>query len=256
MKRDYFSRLSLWARWYLPEKEAAEVLEDYREIVEGRPEEELRRDIGKPKDAVCCLVLPVVYQRWLRVFAVLSGLVLIPAVSPFLHRLFWWNIPYAVNKIPEAMLLAGWVLSFLRFQQNGKRTAAFPKAVLLWMLVPAAGMVWAWYIVSAALYQLTALNDFLVQHPLLGPGIHLTLLWSGLAMGIVSLFGLIKARLGDRRWRALYVFGLTGTLLNLSVWAFLTSMNLEIHPGWQTPVLIRYIAITVLGFVGTAVSLC
>ena len=82
MKRDYFSRLSLWARWYLSKKEAAEVLEDYREIIDGRSEEELRRDIGRPKDAVCCLVQPAVYQRWLKVFAVLSVAVLIPAVSP------------------------------------------------------------------------------------------------------------------------------------------------------------------------------
>ncbi len=257
MKRDYFSRLSLWARWYLSKKEAAEVLEDYREIIDGRSEEELRRDIGRPKDAVCCLVQPAVYQRWLKVFAVLSAAVLIPAVSPFFHhRMFWWNIPYAVNQIPEAMLLAVWILSFLWFRQNGGRTAAFPKAVLLWMLVPAAGMVWAWYIASAALYQLTVLRDYLIQHPLLGQGIHLTLLWSGLAMGLVSLLGLIKARLGDRRWRALYVFGLTGTLLNLSVWAFLTSMNLDVHPGWQTPILIRCMSITVLGLAGTAVSLC
>ena len=43
MRWDYLSRLSLAARWYLPPAEAAEGLEDYREIVEGRSEEELRR---------------------------------------------------------------------------------------------------------------------------------------------------------------------------------------------------------------------
>ncbi len=48
MRWDYLSRLSLAARWYLPPAEAAEVLEDYREIVEGRSEEELRREVGGP----------------------------------------------------------------------------------------------------------------------------------------------------------------------------------------------------------------
>ena len=38
MRRDYLSRLSRAARWYLPPAEAAEVLEDYREIVAGRSE--------------------------------------------------------------------------------------------------------------------------------------------------------------------------------------------------------------------------
>ena len=49
---DYLSRLSRAARWYLPPAEAAEVLEDYREIVAGRSEEELRRDLGTPRAAM------------------------------------------------------------------------------------------------------------------------------------------------------------------------------------------------------------
>ena len=52
MRRDYLSRLSRAARWYLPPAEAAEVLEDYREIVAGRSEEELRRDLGTPRAAM------------------------------------------------------------------------------------------------------------------------------------------------------------------------------------------------------------
>ena len=48
MRRDYLSRLSRAARWYLPPAEAAEVLEDYREIVAGRSEEELRRGLDAP----------------------------------------------------------------------------------------------------------------------------------------------------------------------------------------------------------------
>ena len=52
MRRDYLSRLSRAARWYLPPAEAAEVLEDYREIVAGRSEEELRRGLGTPRAAM------------------------------------------------------------------------------------------------------------------------------------------------------------------------------------------------------------
>ena len=65
---DYFSRLSRAARWYLPPSEAAEVLEDYREIVKGRSGEELRRDLGTPGAAVKQLVQPKAYRRWLAVF--------------------------------------------------------------------------------------------------------------------------------------------------------------------------------------------
>lgn len=259
MRKDYLSSLSRAARWCLPPAEAAEVLEDYRDLIEQEPrsEEALRRDLGNPKDAVGQLVQVKAYRRWLKVFAALTVCALFPAVGPILSRLFWWNEIFWFTQLDWAYLLAGWVLSFLWFQRNGRKEDALPREIFLTMLVPLAGMVWCWYVALSAMYWQTQLYEFLSRNPMLGPSIHLVLLCDGFIMGLAGLFGLVRARMGDRRWRAVYVLGLAGAVLSMSVWALLSCMDLSFSdPNWQTPILVRYIAITVLGLVGTGASLC
>ena len=72
MRRDYLSKLTRALRWYLPPAEAAEVLEDYREIVEGRSEEELRREVGAPWETARRLAQPKAHRRWLAAFGTLT----------------------------------------------------------------------------------------------------------------------------------------------------------------------------------------
>lgn len=259
MKKDYLSSLSRAARWCLPPAEAAEVVEDYRDLIqqESRSEEALRRDLGTPKDAVGQLVQVKAYHRWLAVFAALAVCALFPAVGPILSRLFWWSEFFWFVQLDWAYLAAGGVLSFIWFQRNGRKAGALPRGIFSAMLVPLVGMVWSWYIALSALYWQTELYEFLTKNPMLGPHIYLSLLCGGFIMGLAGLFGLIRARMGDRRWRAVYVLGLGGAVLSMSVWALLSSMDLSFSDtGWQTPILLRYIAITVLGLVGTGVSLC
>ena len=257
MKRDYFSRLSLWARWYLPEKEAAEVLEDYREIVEGRSEEELRRDIGKPKDAVRCLVLPKTYHRWLMVFGMLAACELVPAMMS-VNQFFLLPIPYFIRYSALAFAIG---ISLLWFRREGRREERFPKAVLFWMVLLLIGMLWAGFLAWAVLSENWTTIGFLFpsENPAemnvsRGQYIQLSLIWSGVIMTAVSLFGIIKARLGDRRWCALYIFALTGSLVALSVYGILTRMSFS--PGWQMIVASRIAFLTAAGLAGTAVSLC
>ncbi len=259
MRGDYFAKLSRAARWYLPPREAAEVLEDYRDLIEQEPrsEEELRRDVGTPKDAVGQLVQIRTYQKWLMVFAALAVCVLFPAVGPILSRLFWWNEIFLFVQLDWVYLLAGWILSFVWFQRNGRKEGALPRGIFLAMLIPLAGMVWSGYIALSAMYWTTELYEFLTKNPLLGSNLHLALLCNGFIAGLAGLFGLILARMRDRRWRAVYALGLAGAVLSMSVWALLSSMDVSFSDtGWQTPILLRYIAITVLGLVGTGGALC
>ena len=53
MKKDYLSRLSWAARWWLPRAEGDDVLSDYRELLSQRyrTDAELQRDLGKPSPA-------------------------------------------------------------------------------------------------------------------------------------------------------------------------------------------------------------
>ena len=257
MRRDYLSRLSRAARWYLPPAEAAEVLEDYREIVAGRSEEELRREVGSPQETVRRLAQPKAYRRWLAVFGVLAVCVLFPALGPIWSRLFWWNGVYWFAQLDWAFLLTGGILSFAWFQRNGKREGALPRGILLAALVPLVGMAWAWFCALAVFCWLEPFLRFMEAAAITGPALHWSLLLSGLAMGLTGLLGLVKARLRDRRWRAVYILGLAGALLSLGVWSVFSSMNLDMSAsGWWTPLLMRYGFITIVGLLGTGVALC
>nr|WP_325204139.1 hypothetical protein [uncultured Oscillibacter sp.] len=121
MRRDYLSRLSRAARWYLPPAEAAEVLEDYREIVAGRSEEELRRDLGTPRAAIKQLAQPKAYRKWLAVFLILSACVLLPAVDSTLEGLslsvwlsgmshMFWNSNGTIARLSMPLFPLGIVL--------------------------------------------------------------------------------------------------------------------------------------------------
>lgn len=263
MRRDYLSRLSLAARWYLPPAEVAEVLEDYREIVAGRSEEELRRDLGTPRAAMKQLAQPKAYRRWLAVFTFLLAIVVLPTadevvseLSQYLYHL--WGITLFLNGFTwtsffaELSLPIGAAVSLVWFQRNGQRGRRLPKGMVSFFILVLAEMAWVWFIAWAVLTLRFELIDFLFPGPRV---IHLTLAVDILLAGLTGVIGLIKARLEDQRWRAVYVWGLTGVVLNIFLWKLVTSMNL-VDGYWQGPYWIRIAVITLLGLLGTGVSLC
>ena len=252
MKQDYMSRLARTARWYLPPAEASVVLEDYQEIVQGRSEEVLRRDVGTPKDAVGRIVEIKAYQRWLAVFASLAACVALPMVIAHNNR--YWRPLIAPAYI--GFLCLGTILSLWWFRRNGRREGPLSRGVLLLLALILLGMAWVWLYAGLVLTESWELLG--IVSALIPPqGVHLTLTAGSFAIGLAGIFGLVMARLGDRRWQAVYVLGLSGDLLSLSFWLLLCSMNMDPSvPGWKTPFLLQYAAITLLGLIGTGVSLC
>lgn len=263
MKRDYLSRLARAARWYLPPAEAAEVLEDYRDIAGDRSEEELRRNLGTPWTVARQLTQLKAYCRWLAVFAVLAVCAGLPAVMVFLAELsnafsWCWNVGQNAVFFTWVFFAVGMGLSLLWFRRNGRREAGGTvfRRVLPRLALILAGMAWLWFIAWLVLAERWELLNSLFSAGRI-PSLHLSIGVDVFAMGLMGLFGLIRVRLGDRRWGAVYVLGLAGVILGLSVWAFFTSMNFGgFVPGWQTPFVMRYAFITFVGLVGTGVSLC
>ena len=250
---DYLSRLKWAARWYLSPAEAAEVLEDYREIVAGRSEEELRRDLGTPRAAMKQLAQPRAYRRWVTVFAVLAVCVLLPIVMAN-NDVYWSPI---IKPVYMIALCLGSGVSLRWFRRNGVRGNRLPRTVLVLLVLILLGMVWVWFWAGLVLTESWALLNTIAAAVIRPRTLHWYLVLEVLAMGAVSLYGLVKARLGDRRWRAVYVLGLAGVILSLSVWGLFNGMDLSFSaPNWQTPILLRYTEITLLGLIGTAVSLC
>ena len=104
MKKDYLSRLSWAARWWLPRAEGDDVLSDYRELLSQRyrTDAELQRDLGKPSQVIRQLSRPREYHCWCAVFAALTALLLLLPVaggSAFFTR-------YSFG-LPVLMLAAG-----------------------------------------------------------------------------------------------------------------------------------------------------
>lgn len=259
MGRDYLSRLNRAARWYLPAAEAAEVLEDYREIVEGRSEEELRRDLGTPRTVARQLVQKKAYRRWLAVFGGLSVCLLLPAADVVRGALSWLfglflNDALKTPRYAELMLPLGTVLALVWFQRSGRKEQKLSKWVVPLLIFLLLGIAWVSFLgwlLFAERWDL--LNSLFPEERV---WLHrLTLGLDALAAGVIGMLGLVKARLTDRRWRAVYVLGLTGAVACLFIWKMYTGMFWDYRPGWQTPYVIRYTVITLLGLIGTGVSL-
>jgi len=241
------------------------VLEDYREIVEGRSEEELRRDLGTPRAAMRQLAQPKAYRRWLAAFAGLTVCLLLPSgdvvlseLNDILFTAFGLWFFNGITRPPwyaEPLLPLGIVLALVWFQRNGRKEQTLPKWVVPLLIFLLLGIAWVsflgWVLFAE---QWDLLNSLFPEERV---WVHrLTLGLDALAAGVIGMFGLVKARLSDRRWRAVYVLGLTGAVSCVFMWKMFSGMCWEFTPGWQTPYVIRYIVVILVGLLGTGVSLC
>ena len=266
MRKDYLSSLSRAARWCLPPAEAAEVLEDYREIVEGRSEEELRREVGAPWETARRLAQPKAHRRWLAVFGTLSVCLLLPMadalateLSLLLYRLFqeyylWGGAPIT-SRLTVLLFPLGAVLSLIWFRRGGeKRSGKVPGGVMPLLVLLLLGMAWVWFLAWIILTEQWKIVDFLF--PSHGRAVQRTLALVILFAGGAGMFALVKARLGDRRWLAVYMMSLAGAGLAIYLWRLLTRMSFDPSDSWQIPYWIRLGVITAAGLLGTGVSLC
>lgn len=85
LKLNYLQKLSLTARWFLPHKEAAELIDDYRDLLEEIGEEEVTKRFGPPKKLVQDFSQPSQRRRWNVLFAILLLCILIPAIYSAIH---------------------------------------------------------------------------------------------------------------------------------------------------------------------------
>lgn len=272
-KKSWLGRLSTAARWRLGAKEAGEVIADYREIVGGPPrtEEELVRDLGKPQDAVKPLTDQKAYRLWLAVFAVMAGCILAMGISPWDYVLWEWLFarwPFGIQPAP-IVAVAGTVTALVWSRRCGEKRGRLSKAIpvlLAVCLVLIAGvMLFSW----ACVRDLDGFRDMWGEMPaLLGPArmvsvssevFRYMLSCSPPLLALAGVFSLVKARMGDRRWAAVYVLAMTAMLVSLEVLAVISYMDYD-PPADALAALARQVgvsaAITALGLTGTGVALC
>lgn len=279
-KKSWLDRFSRAARWRLGAKEGAEVVADYREIVGDPPrsEEELLRDLGKPRDAVKPLVDRKTYRVWLAVFAALALCLVLPGLSPTPAGYYLWhwlfvNRPFGVIQLGAVLLVLGAAGAIVWFRWKGSKSERLPRAVpvllavlLVWLAL-VLGASWAWLHDPLGFAEMWGQAPARVLWRELGWSVYRSvsllggaLEWGGgLGMTVIGVIALVKARTEDRRWTAVYVLAVTVMLVSLKQLAVLTDMSRPM-PGSEWAVLsgyfTRWVTMAAVGLVGTGVALC
>lgn len=105
----YFQRLSLAARWALPQKEAGELIEDYRDILADLPEEKNPREVfGAPWAFVSGLSGAKSLRRWHIALCFMLFCALFPPISYMVHDFNYADGGVFLNLLICAPLL--WVM--------------------------------------------------------------------------------------------------------------------------------------------------
>lgn len=251
-RQAYFKKLSFLVSWRLPEPEAREVLCDYQELLFQQPTEDgtaLIRDLGTPRQAARLLTEAKEYRRWLTAFAVMTICLVIPE-----FLLLRANFVHDPLGFLYALFALGLAVCFLWFRPRRKaEKSGLPKGLLPLLL--GSLVIWA----AAGVLTVSGANGAWTSLPLkwYGPMIQAVLWCVGTAAAAFGLLGLVKARISDRRWRALYVLGLTILTECLLVTAVLHSLwGADFSSGWWIPYAIHLGVIGGLGLIATGVSLC
>ena len=277
MKKDYMARLERAARWRLPPREVEDVIADYREMVGDppRPEEELLRDLGKPRDAVRPLTRKWPYRIWLAVFAFLSLCILSFGISVYDWRLFliyFGDYIYGTRDLLSRVVPAlGAATALVWFRWQGRKGARLPRAIpilLAALLACCVGIMLYCRAFSRDFYGF--LDAWGTMPALLGPSpgepisvsFYLPqdfMRYGSLVLSLAAVFWLVKARTSDRRWAAVYIMTLTVMLAALNVVAWVHSMDptpfLTLEELFRQ-MLFESAGITAVGMIGAGVALC
>ena len=277
MKKDYMTRLEHAARWRLPPQEADDVIADYRDMfnAQSRSEEELRREVGEPEQVIKLLVSPPrAYRIWQAVFAVMAFCILTLGISPTAIGLpFWLNYfdGYTEHPLGIPVTILGAVTALVWFRWQGQKEEQLPKAIPILMAVFLAfigGVLWFCWACARdfdGFLQMWGTMKPLIQ---IGPFdstvprstylCRLAMEYGSAIISFIGAFALFKARMGDRRWSAVYVLALTAMLAALFVLDVTGRMDITgtTYEAVLQQVLAQCSVIAAVGLIGTGVALC
>lgn len=247
----YLRTFSRAVRWRLSRPEADAVLADYEDMVfqqtQGREDVPLQ-EFGDPRQAARLLTDPKAYRHWLGGFAVM--LVCLLAL---------WLMLLGINtfRASAGVILVLWgiglTLSFLCFHRPRKKPKQAPlsKGLLLTLLVLAGvSVIAAWILAGLAAGFWTSLPPAFY-----GPLVHGTMDLAGGIATAAGVFGLIKARISDRRWQAVYAAALLILAECALVMTILTSLS-RLSPGWWIPGAVTMGIAGLAGLAGIGGALC
>lgn len=229
-RKNYLARLCRAARWRLPPEEAAEMISDYTELTAGRSDEELILDFGKPKDAVDkvrILYAPRELNSWRIVFGVLCFLLLL-FYKQMMIAIPHLVIPYAdiyLLFLPAVILPNVWFL--WKRKKHNLKSQPFPRAlpvcigfILITMIVFTFYTYHVFNNYPILEIQTDSSSILSTFSPIIKNSILFIEIFVYIALA-VAFYALIKARMYDRRWRALYILCISAVAFFLIYYFFL-----------------------------------
>ncbi len=250
----YLKKFSHALHWRLPKSEADDILADYNELLSQHLKDDQdfpAEKMGDPVQAARMLSNSKAYHRWLAVFGVLALCLL---VCEFL--LLRSRFSSLSGTITHILYMVGGAAAFGWFfpRRRESRRSPFPKGLLpavLGMLVLSAAVG------AIVFFCLTKTTWALIPAALHGRVVQWVLWLIGTGSALLAAFGLIQARLSDRRWCSLYIMGLTLLTECVLVLMLLTSMSLDTSSfHWWMPYLLDFSLTGGIGLAAAGVSLC
>ena len=260
-KSKYLTRFSQNVKWRLSYQEAEEVIEDYEGFFcqSNRDEHEVCLELGNPAAAAKALGSRLSYGIWLIFFIIQAIALFVPyfillASNPPLSFILSHPSvrPYTILTLSGCGVLVS--LFFFRQQKNFTdkklpKSILFSLSFLFFTAIAAAILIYIFF------YQLC--NT--VMFPAYSPHLPFILFLSGTIFISAGLWALIKSRMYDRRFRAVYILALTLLLICINAFDLLTSLDLSLGAEVFhifTQELKYYAAVGGIGILACGGSLC
>ncbi len=250
----YLKKFSHALHWRLPKSEAEDILADYNDLLSQHLKDDpdfTIEKIGDPFQAARMLSDAKAYHRWLAAFGVMAFCLLVCEFLLLRSRFSVLSGAVAhILYLAGAAAALGWF--FPRRREN--RRSPFPKGLLPLVL----GMLALGAAVGAIIFLcITQTTWDLIPAALNGRAARWALWLIGTGASVVAVFGLIQARLSNRRWCSLYIMGLTLLTECVLVLMLLTSMSLDTSSlHWWMPYLLDFSLTGGVGLAAAGVSLC
>lgn len=226
-KTKYLTRFSHIAKWRLSYQEADEVIEDYEGFFaqSSRSEHEVCLELGSPAAAVSTLGGHISYGYWLIAFSIQAISLLVPFFILLVKRpplsLFISQPvinPYAI----QALVGSGFLTSLFFFRPRKNFTdKKLPKTIIFSLEALFFVAITLGVLTTVFFVKLYSTDTF----PAYSPQLPFMFSLSGTVFMTAGMWALVKSRMCDRRWRAVYILALTLLFICLSILDVLTCLD-------------------------------
>lgn len=239
----YYKRLSRAARWFMPPREARELMEDYREMLAGMDDATAVSRFGMPVRAVLAAAGKRDILSWHGVFLGLVVLLILPAV----FVLSGVGYPIMLGMFTGHMLA---ILLLVWFGMGGRGRGAGRLSNAL---------LGSFCLLSVLDIVLCAVILYFSTHIFASSGLYLgwMLRVCLVLYSIVGIAGVALARISDRRWSAVAVLSAAGIAVCAYILGIICSMDPTSDPAVMLNKLwFNSVLVTAAGILTAVVSLC